>query len=100
MGPGLRALALAFQDMVGAKILPPRPLAQCLQRPVDRPEQTEAARASRRCEVAGRGPWSCLWHVSLALGRLQWDAWSPLWGLGGKAFALQQELSRATHSCP
>ena len=76
------------------------PWPRVSKRPVDRPEQTGAARASRRCEVLGRGPGSCPWRVSLALGRLQWRGGSPRWGLGGKAFALERELSQAAHSCP
>lgn len=52
------------------------------ERPVEKPEQTGAVHASRQCEVVGRGPGSCLWHISLTLDRLQWDGWSHR---GGRA---------------
>lgn len=55
----LRALALGFRNMVGGQEHAWKAVGVS-KRPVDRPEQTGADRASRQCEVVGRGPGSCL----------------------------------------
>lgn len=55
----LRTLALGFRNMVGGR----EPASKAIgvsKRPVHRPEQMGTDRASRRCEVAGRGLGSCL----------------------------------------